>query len=55
MVKRFLLAVVGMAMGGLIGLLFGVLGAGGASIFVGGILGALLFVLVIPALAGPRI
>jgi ABC-type phosphate/phosphonate transport system permease subunit len=50
MIKRFLVAVVGTAMGGLVGLLVAFLGAGNAAILGGAVLGGLVF-----SLAAPRI
>jgi hypothetical protein len=49
MIKRLLVAVVGMAMGGLVGLLVAFLGAGNAAILWGAALGGLVF-----AFAAPR-
>jgi len=49
MIKRFLVAVVGMAMGGLVGLLVAWLGAGNLAILLGAALGGLLF-----SVAAPR-
>ncbi|MGA2590822.1 MAG: hypothetical protein ABSH32_12965 [Bryobacteraceae bacterium] len=50
MIKRLLVAVVGMAMGGLVGLLVALLGAGNLAILLGAVLGGLLF-----SIAAPRI
>ena len=50
MIKRILVAVVGMAMGGLAGLLVAWLGAGNLAILLGAAVGGLLF-----SLAAPRI
>ena len=49
MIKRLLVAVVGMAMGGLVGLLVAWLGAGNLAILFGAVLGGLLF-----SVAAPR-
>jgi hypothetical protein len=49
MIKRLLVAVVGMAMGGLVGLLVALLGAGNLAILLGAVLGGLLF-----SIAAPR-
>jgi len=49
MIKRLLVAVVGMAMGGLVGLLVAWLGAGNLAILLGAALGGLLF-----SVAAPR-
>jgi len=49
MIKRLLVAVVGMAMGGLVGLLVAWLGAGNLAILLGAALGGLLF-----SFAAPR-
>jgi len=49
-IKRLLVAVVGMGMGGLIGLLVALLGAGNPAILWGAALGGLVF-----SLAAPRI
>ena len=43
MIKRLLVALVGMAMGGLVGLMIAFMGAGNLAIIVGAIAGALLF------------
>lgn len=50
MIKKLLVAVVGMGMGGLAGLLVALLGVGNAAIVWGAVLGALVF-----SLAAPRI
>ncbi len=49
MIKRLLVAVVGMAMGGLVGLLVAFLGVGNSAILWGAALGGLVF-----SLAAPR-
>ena len=51
MLKRLLLAVVGMAMGGLAGLLFDLIGLGNAAIVFGALAGGLIFALAAPRLA----
>ncbi len=43
MAKRLLGAVVGLAMGGLVGLVGALLGGGNTAVIVGGILGAIIF------------
>ena len=50
MIKRILVALVGMAMGGLIGLLVDLLGAGNLAILLGAALGGLVF-----SIAAPRV
>ncbi len=50
MLKRLLVALVGMAMGGLAGLLFDLMGAGNPAILVGAALGGLVF-----SIAAPRV
>ena len=50
MIKRILLAVVGLAMGGLIGLLPALLGIGTPAIIGGAVLGALVFSIGAPRL-----
>jgi|HubBroStandDraft_4_1064222.scaffolds.fasta_scaffold2303749_1 glucose uptake protein GlcU len=43
MLKRLLLAMVGMAMGGLAGLVFDLMGVGSSAILIGAAVGALVF------------
>jgi glucose uptake protein GlcU len=50
MVKRLLVALVGMAMGGLAGLVFALMGAGNLAILLGAALGGLVF-----SIAAPRV
>ena len=52
MIKRLLAAVVGMAMGGLVGLLVAWLGAGNLAILLGAAAGGLLFLFAAPRM-GP--
>jgi hypothetical protein len=50
MLKKLLVALVGIAMGGLTGLLFDLMGAGNPAILVGAALGGLVF-----SIAAPRV
>jgi hypothetical protein len=51
-IKRVLVAVVGMAMGGLVGLLVSLLGLGNLAIFLGVVLGGLIFFFAVPRMGG---
>jgi glucose uptake protein GlcU len=53
MVKRLLVALVGMAMGGLAGLLVAFMGVGNRAIIVGAVLGGLVFSIVAPRVGRP--
>ena len=48
MLKRLLVALVGMAMGGLVGLVVALMGAGNPAILLGAVLGGLVFSIVAP-------
>ena len=48
MLKRLLVALVGMAMGGLAGLIVDLMGAGNPAILVGAVLGGLIFSIAVP-------
>ncbi|HUO32760.1 MAG TPA: hypothetical protein VMU80_26335 [Bryobacteraceae bacterium] len=50
MLKRLLVALVGMAMGGLAGLLIDLMGAGNLAVLLGAVLGGLVF-----SIAAPRV
>jgi hypothetical protein len=52
MLKRLLVALVGMAMGALGGLLFAMLGAGNLAIIVGAVAGGLVFSIAAPRVGG---
>lgn len=53
MVKRLAVTIVGMAMGGLVGLVVALLGVGNAAILGGAVLGGLVFLVAAPRMGRP--